>query len=160
MKLVGVVGALACAGIVISTFKGDGPQLPFPLVLLAAAAAVPLLIIAGVRANRQPRPKGLRGLWDQLRERLPMWAIVLAAFAFYCSFLLGIITLATGPGGAPEIRDGKYVLVQRNKVTEVTREVHDRAAVQWERIFGCFGVGLHTGGAVLLALTRPAVRAA
>ncbi|TWP52962.1 hypothetical protein FKR81_07605 [Lentzea tibetensis] len=127
MKHVGVVGAVVCAAVIGSTFVPGAPRVPLPVVLLLVVAAVPVLVVVG---RRRLRFAGLRGVWQELRARVPMGAIAVAAVVFYGAWLLALITLVTGPGGAPEIRDGKYVLVNRNKVTEVSREVHDRAAVQ------------------------------
>jgi hypothetical protein len=158
MRLLGaafIVGAVVCALITISTFVAGAPHVPYSVAIIAALTTLPLVGAYVVLARRLPKRKlsGIGALWGDMCARLPVWAIILVAMAFYGSWLFAAATMAFGgPGGIQETRDGRYYLVNRNKATEVTRDEYLFAPVKFTRTFGFVGTAMHTGALALLVV--------
>ncbi|MFI6098468.1 hypothetical protein ACIA8G_23180 [Lentzea sp. NPDC051213] len=133
--------------VVVSTLMGV-PVLAswWNLVLVLASAA--LLVLLLVRSGGALRVKGLKTAFRFLRESLPMWAIVLAALAFYGGWLIALGTMVSGSAaGNLKYENGQYTSTQRKVVKVLTKEQYEAAQAANQRIFS--SIGLAVAGGVL-----------
>jgi len=147
LSLVSGVGVLWTAGIAAALAAGVRPVAAPVAIAVAAALTVPAFV-AGILANRRgyqtTEPRRLWRLASWVPPHVPHWAAALAAVLFF-GFWLTIVLAFAALEGTPEMRDGRTVLTEGDRVTEVSRSVYDRQLDHELQIslgvLGAFAVG-------------------
>jgi len=146
-----VAGTLWAATLIAGLLAGVRLA-PAPVAVgVAALLAVPGLI-AGVVANRwyyrTTQPRRPWSLISWVPPHVPHWAAMLAGVIFF-GFWLAVVVAFAGLDGNAEIRDGRYVVVDNGRVTEVQQADYDRQLDHEQQIsLGVLGA-LAVGGAFL-----------
>ena len=141
------LGVLWAAGLIVTLALGVRLMSPQLAVGVAAILTVPGFA-AGILANRQAYrttpPRRFWSLATWVPPHVSLWAAGAAALAFG-GFWLSIVLAFLALDGSPEIRDGRYVLNDHDRITVVDRATYDRQLDHEQQIslgvLGAFAVG-------------------
>ncbi|BCJ41399.1 hypothetical protein GCM10010168_56020 [Actinoplanes ianthinogenes] len=141
-------GAVLWSGaLVVALAAGHRPVNAVVAVGIAALLTVPGFaagILANRRAYRTQQPRRLWSLASWVPPHVPVWAAIMAGLVFF-GFWLAIVLAFIKLDGNPEVRDGKYVLNDHDKITVVSEATYDRQLDHEQQIslsvLGAFAVG-------------------
>ncbi|MFC7531156.1 hypothetical protein [Actinoplanes sp. GCM10030250] len=147
LSLICGVAVVWSAALIVALAAGARPFHSAVAVGVAALLTVPGFAI-GILSNRRGyRTRAPRKLWDLaswVPPHVPVWAALLAGVIFF-GFWLSIVLAFTALDGKPEVRDGRYVLQDSNRVIEVSRVTYERQMDHEQQIslgvLGAFAVG-------------------
>ena len=132
--------------VIVLTMKG-APLLPAWWNAVPAPAAATLLVVMLVQHRGSLRVDGPWTLLGHLRESLPIWAIALAALAFFG----GTATMsAASTFSTLKYENGQYTIIKRKVVTVLTKEQYDAAFAANQRVYSAAGLVI-AGGVLALA---------
>jgi hypothetical protein len=146
-----ILGLLACLPFVFDSSVPEGPRMPFGLLVLVVAGALPALIggwFAGLEGKRPDQPDHLRmlGLLGRLSRPVHL-GLAAATLAGIAIFLSGMVNM---PSGMPmKTETGYAVKLKNDEVVPVTeqRYLADRRAER--RVFLGIAVLANSWGGAL-----------
>jgi hypothetical protein len=145
LAIMAAVGTLWSGALVVGLLAGVRPVPLVPAEIIAGVLVLPGFV-TGVRTlSRQARnrpaltPLSPSRSWrDSAAFRhlnvLPSWAATSARTLFVLFWLAGITGIA-GSSGAPEVREGQYVLNNHGTYTVVDQNTYERALDREELVF-------------------------
>jgi hypothetical protein len=147
LSLICGAAVLWSAALIVALAVGARPVHSAVAVGVAALLTVPGFA-AGILANRRGyRTRAPRRLWrlaSWVPPHVPPWAALAAAAVFF-GFWLAIVLAFAALDGSPQLRDGRYVLQDHDRVTEVNRVTYERQLDHEQQIslgvLGAFAVG-------------------
>lgn len=147
LSLICGAAALWCATLIVALAAGARPLASTVAIGVAALLTVPGFA-AGILANRRGyRTRAARRTWrlaSWVPPHVPQWAALLAAGLFFGFWLATVLAFAA-LDGSPAIRDGRYVLQDNDRVTEVSKATYERQLDHEQQIslgvLGAFAVG-------------------
>ncbi|MEV6306879.1 hypothetical protein AB0M02_46305 [Actinoplanes sp. NPDC051861] len=147
LSLICGTAVLWSAALIVALAAGARPFHSAVTIGIAALLTVPGFA-AGILANRRGyRTRAPRRLWNLaswVPPHVPVWAAVVAGAVFF-GFWLAIVLAFTALDGNPEVRDGRYVLQDHDRVVEVSRLTYERQLDHEQQIslgvLGAFAVG-------------------
>jgi hypothetical protein len=132
---------------VIAFTMTDVPVLPQWWNYAVVPTSAALLVLMLVRHKGSLAVDGYWTLLAHLRESLPVWAIALAALAFFG----GISTMsAESPFSTLKHENGQYTMIKRKVVAVLTEEQYETALAARQRFYTAGGLMI-AGGVLALA---------